>query len=297
MADTVIATEIARIEAAKTTLKNKGVELGISLSTDKLDAIATKFATDLVNQGGITATVQEGQSITIAKGYHDGTGTVAGVGGGGDYALQSKTVTPTKSTQAITSDDGYYGLDAVTVNPIPEAYQDVSDTTAEAADVLVTKKFTTSDGTKTMGTMPNRGAIEVVLDVETPSTTIQAGKHDGAGSVSIELEEKSATPTKSAQNITPTTGKVLSKVTVEAIPEAYQDVSNVDAVAADVLTGKTFVAANGSEVEGAMPNNGSATASIDGLTTASSSVTIEAGYTSGGTISLTDDIESRLAAI
>ena len=44
-----------------------------------------------------------------------------------------------------------------------------------------------------------------------------------------------------------------------------------------------------------MPNNGSVTTSMDGLTT--TSVTILAGYTSGGTVSLTSDIEDALAAI
>ncbi len=295
MADTVIATEIARIEAAKTIFKNKGVELGISLSTDKIDAIATKFDADLVNQGGITATVQEGQSITIAKGYHNGSGTVLGVSGGGDYTLQSKTVTPTKSTQAITSDDGYYGLDAVTVQPIPDAYQDVSDTTAAAADVLVTKVFTTAAGAKTTGTMPNRGTVVTTLDTSTTTTAIAEGKHSGEGSVSIELETKSVTPTTSAQTVTPTTGKVLSQVSVAAIPSDYQDVSNVDAAAADVLSGKTIVAADGTEIEGTMTNLGSVSATIDGLS--ATSTTIAAGYTSGGTISLTSDIETRLAAI
>ena len=42
-------------------------------------------------------------------------------------------------------------------------------------------------------------------------------------------------------------------------------------------------------------NQGAIAASIDGLTT--TSVTIEAGYTSGGTVSLTDAIETALAAI
>ena len=44
-----------------------------------------------------------------------------------------------------------------------------------------------------------------------------------------------------------------------------------------------------------MANNGDVTTTIDGLTT--TSVTIAAGYTSGGTVSLTNDIETQLAAI
>lgn len=44
-----------------------------------------------------------------------------------------------------------------------------------------------------------------------------------------------------------------------------------------------------------MPNNGATDDSIDGITI--TSVTIPAGYTSGGTVTLTDDIENALAAI
>ena len=108
------------------------------------------------------------------------------------------------------------------------------------------------------------------------------------------METKTVTPTKAAQDIVPSTGKVLTKVSVAAIPDAFADTSGADALAANILDGKTaFV--NGVKVTGSMPDNGSATATMDGLTT--TSVTIPAGYTSGGTVSLTADIEEALAAI
>lgn len=80
-----------------------------------------------------------------------------------------------------------------------------------------------------------------------------------------------------------------------AIPEAYQDVTGVTATAADVLTGKTIVSAAGETVQGSMANNGAINGTFDGLTTTSYSV--PAGYTSGGSVSLTNDIETALAAI
>ena len=49
-------------------------------------------------------------------------------GGGGEITLQSKTVTPTKSTQNVTADTGYTALEKVTVNPIPSNYIDPSGT-------------------------------------------------------------------------------------------------------------------------------------------------------------------------
>lgn len=387
-----ISTEITRIQTARNTLRTKAVELGIAQSTAKLDALATAYD-GIENRGAVSAQVQEGDTYTIPKGYHNGSGTVSGVSGGGNYSLQSKSVTPTKSQQNVTPDSGYYGLSDVTVGAIPESYQDVSSVTAVAGDVLTGKVIVTADGGVTTGTMANngavsktltaadpsytvpkgyhsgsgtvsittevktatptkaqqtieategkvlssvtvnpipaqyvdttdgtataaqilegetayvggekvtgsmtnRGAVSQVLDIETPSFTVLAGYHNGSGTVSISPETKSATPTKSAQTISPSTGKVLSSVSVAAIPDAYQDVTGVTAAAADVLTGKAIVSAAGALVQGSMPNNGAISGTIDGISATSYSV--PAGYTSGGSVSLTSDIEEALAAI
>lgn len=387
-----VATEIARIQTDRNTIRNKLIDFGLAESTSNLDALAT--AVDgIINCGAVSAQVQEGDTYTIPKGYHNGAGTVSGVAGGGNYTLQSKTVTPTKKQQAITPDSGYYGLSDVTVGAIPEAYQDVSSVTAAAGDVLTGKIIVAADGTVTTGTMANNGAVSKTLTVEdssytvpkgyhagtgtvsistetktvTPTTaqqtvnptegkvlsavtvnaipaqyvdtsdatataaqildgatayaagklvegampnngaaskaldatttsyTIPAGYHNGEGTVSVSLETKSATPTKSSQTISPTAGKLLSSVTVAAIPDTYQDVSGVTAVAADVLSGKTIVNAEGETVQGSMTNNGAVNGTIDGLTT--TSYAVPAGYTSGGSVSLTGDIEEALAAI
>lgn len=288
-----VATYINSIESSRNTIRNKLVELGLVASTAKLDALAAAIE-DIVNQGAVSVTVQEGSTYTIPKGYHNGSGTVSGVAGGGNYTLQSKTATPTKKQQNITPDSGYYGLSDVTVGAIPEAYQDVSSVTAAAGDVLTGKVIVLADGTVTTGTMANNGAVSKTLDATTITYTIPKGYHSGTGTVKIVLETKTVTPTKSAQEITPTTGKVLSKVTVEAIPDNYVDTTDGDATAAELLDGK-FAYVNGVKVEGTMPNNGAIAETMDGLTT--TSVGVPAGYTSGGTVSLTDDIEMALAAI
>ena len=163
--------------------------------------------------------------------------------------------------------------------------------------MLANKVFVDADGVTQAGTMPDNGAVEKVLDATTGNQeyTVPAGKHSGTGKVAIALETKSATPAEAAQDITPTKGKVLSKVTVGAIPAKYKDVSGVTAGAADVLDGKFIVLADGSKVEGTMANNGAIAKTIDGIT--QTSAAIPAGYTSGGTVSLTDAIETALAAI
>ena len=239
------ATEIVRLTDGRNTIRNKLVELGLATSTAKLDALAEAID-GLVNRGAVSVTVKEGETYTIPAGFHNGSGTVSGVSGGGNYTLQSKMATPTKKQQSVTPDDGYYGLSDVTVQAIPDAYQDVSAVTAVAGEVLTGKVIVAADGTVITGTMANNGAAAKTLDVT-------------------------------------------------VIPDAYQDVTSVDADAADVLSGKKIVDATGTVREGSMANNGDVSGTIDGLTVAS--LDIPAGYTTGGTISLTSDIEDALAAI
>ena len=283
-----IQTELSRIQTARDTLRAKAVELKISGGTEKLDELAEDYD-GIINQGSVSANVKEGETYTIPKGYHDGTGTVSGVSGGGNYNLQSKAVTPTKKPQSVTPDEGYYGLSDVSVQAIPSQYQDTSSVTATAADVLAGKVIVTSDGSVTPGEMVNNGAVDKTLDTSTTSYTVPAGYHDGLGSVKVVTEEKRVTPTKSEQPITPSAGKVLSKVTVDAIPSEYVDTTGATADASEILYGETAFS-GGEKITGTMPNNGSVSKTLDADTT---SVTIEAGYHDGtGTVSITPETKS-----
>ena len=288
-----VATEITRIQTDRNTIRNKLIDFGLVESSANLDACATAID-GIVNRGAVSATVQEGDTYTIPKGYHNGAGTVSGVAGGGSYNLQSKTVTPTKQQQSITPDSGYYGLSDVTVNAIPQAYQDVSSVTATAPDVLSGKVFVTAAGAVTTGTMANNGAVNKTLTAQEQSYTIPKGYHSGTGSVSISPESKTATPTKAQQTISPTAGKVLTSVVVEPIPAQYVDTSDATATAAQILDGATAYV-DGELVEGTMANNGATSLEIDGMQT--TSVAVPAGYTSGGTVTLTNSIEQALAAV
>ncbi len=239
MADTNIATYIEQIASNRDRLKVfiKDTLGGTPASPEQLTQLVDWFvgtgttAAGFIIQGSPTATVTEGTSYTIQKGWYNG-GTITGIAGGGNYTLQDKTVTPTKSTQTLNADQSYYGLGTVTVNAIPDAYQDVTGVTAAASDVLVGKKYVTSVGTLTTGTMTNNGAVNKTLDATTnnQSYTIPKGYHSGSGKVQIVLETKTATPTTTAQTITPTSGKVLSAVTVKAIPDNYADISDASEV-------------------------------------------------------------------
>lgn len=90
-----------------------------------------------------------------------------------------------------------------------------------------------------------------------------------------------------AQNV------VINSVTYQNVPEVdipksgggtakFYDTSAADAAAGDLLSGKTAFGSSGS-ISGSMTNNGSTGGTIS---TKAGTVTIPAGYTSGGTVSL-----------
>lgn len=277
---TNIAKSIESITNSRNTIRNKLIDFGLAQNNDQLAALATAIS-NITDNGSVQASVKEGETYNIPKGYHDGSGTVSGVAGGGNYNLQSKTVTPTKAQQPITADEGYYGLSDVTVKAIPEAYQDVTAVTATAADVLATKVIVDATGKVTTGTMPNNGAVSKTLDSATTNYAIPAGYHSGTGSVNVVTETKTLTPTKSQQVVSATSGKVISSVTVNAIPDNYVDTTDATATAGTILEGETAYVGS-VKVEGTMSNNGAAEKT---LTTTETSYTIPEGYHNGeGTV-------------
>lgn len=92
-----------------------------------------------------------------------------------------------------------------------------------------------------------------------------------------------------AQNV------IINGVTYSNVPEVdipksgggtakFFDTAAASAAAGDILTGKTAYGASGS-ISGSMANNGATGGTIG---TKTGTVTIPAGYTSGGTVSLTN---------
>lgn len=100
-----------------------------------------------------------------------------------------------------------------------------------------------------------------------------------------------------AQNV------VINGVTYQNVPEVdipksgsgtakFYDTASADITSADVLTGKTGFGANGS-VSGSMANNGSTGGTIS---TKAGTVTIPAGYTTGGTVAISSTEQSKIIA-
>ena len=96
---------------------------------------------------------------------------------------------------------------------------------ALAGDILDGKEAIDGDGNKLTGTMPDNGTVTQKLTASVTEYTIPAGKHSGGGKVSIETEEKTATPSTTERSVTPSDGKVLSKVTVEAVQTEEKSVT------------------------------------------------------------------------
>ena len=122
---------------------------------------------------------------------------------------------------------------------------------ATAEDVASGKTFTSAAGLKVTGSMADNGAVTKTLDSSTTSYTVPAGYHNGSGKVNISTETKNVTPTTGSQTVTPSSGKVLSKVTVNAIPSQYVDTSDATAAADDIAKGKTAYV-NGIKVTGSI---------------------------------------------
>lgn len=100
-----------------------------------------------------------------------------------------------------------------------------------------------------------------------------------------------------AQNV------IINGVTYSNVPEVdipkngggtakFFDTSAADAAQADILTGKTAFGASGS-ISGSMANNGSTSGTIS---TKAGTVTIPAGYTTGGTVSISSTEQAKIIA-
>lgn len=124
--------------------------VGEVLNTKTFHARGTALTGTMPNRGAVTGTIDTvAGTYTVPQGYHDGSGTVSiasaeqskliatnirqgvtilgvsgSMSGSEDVNAQTKSATPTWSSQSVTPDTGYTHLTSVTVAAIPIAYSD-----------------------------------------------------------------------------------------------------------------------------------------------------------------------------
>lgn len=164
--------------------------------------------------------------------------------------LTSDTVT----TASLLSGATCHDKSGAIINGACTYDSDTSDGTVTADEVLE-DQVCYSDGSRIVGTMPNRGEVTGTIATKNGTYSIQRGFHDGSGKVGIDATEKAkiiagnikngvqilgvtgdyagqtataeaktCTPSTSQQIILPTSADYLSQVTVNAIP--YTETAN-----------------------------------------------------------------------
>lgn len=346
-----IATQIARLQGNRNTIRTQLMTWGVATDTDTLATLATTISGIPKRTASGTLSIST-PSITLSSGYYDG----------GSISLipETKTATPAVTAQTITPTAGKV-LSSVTVQEIPNQKDagdyilDISHTSktiaagyytaANTVSIDVVSPTFSATTATTAGTdthTPDTGKVygtvtinRVVTETKTATlkevsgTTISdditptSGKllssvtvpriktetrTETAGTTAVTFNPSAAdkyikqitvnpTPTEAGSasewyyidgtttedTYSPSTGKFFSSFTVPRVDPKYQDISGVTASAAQVLTGYKFVASNGTLTDGSMPNN----AGLGGvISIATPSYTIPAGYTTGGTVTI-----------
>ena len=235
-------------------------------STQKVTPTSGKYLTEV----SISAIQTETKSVTSNGTYKPTSGkyfsSVTVNVPSKTFNTQTKTVTPTESTQTVSPDNGYNGLSSVTINPISSTYigsavptkgattitpnsnsqTAISSGTYATGEIKVaavpseTKKIT-ANGTYTPSNGKYFSSVEVAIVGDTPvyqdktvnpTTSIQTVLPDeGYDALSqvrvnaISVEQKSAMPKATAQDIMPSSGSYLTKVTIDAVPTETKSVT------------------------------------------------------------------------
>ena len=199
-------------------------------STQKVTPTSGKYLTEVT----ISAIQTETKSVTSNGTYKPTSGkyfsSVTVNVPSNTFNTQTKTVTPTESTQTVSPDNGYNGLSSVTVNPISSTYigsavpkKGVTTITPNSNSQTAISSGTYATGNITVSAVPTETKSITANGTYTPSN----GKYFSSVNVNVvgdafDIQSKSVTPTESEQIVTPDAGyDGLSSVTVGAISSTY----------------------------------------------------------------------------
>ena len=265
------------------TLDNPGSSATMLAGTEMLDAEGKKVTGSIASKSSSDLTAS-GATVTVPAGYYaedasklvstttidaptirvssaglitsvvdqDTSGYVTnGLGAQATKQLDTQpatTITPTKSSQTAV-EAGKYTTGAVTVNPIPDEYQDVSNVTATAARTAAGDVFVDADGVEQTGRL-RTDRISITKDSD--GDIIQDGSMDA---------------------------NIYDDGNVAYLSVNCANFGNTDP--SKVLADSTFTAGGYYAESGTMPNNGSILGTLDYENT---SYNIEQGYYEGGMV-------------
>lgn len=208
----------------------------------------------------------------------------------GGISLQSKTVSPSESSQTVTADNGYDGLSQVTVNAVSNTYVG-SGVTKKSATTYTpsTSNQTIASGTYLSGAQTIKGDSNLVASNIKSGVSIfgVSGSYTASGGSGLDTSDATAQPKDivkgytayvNGEKITGTINEITGALGATAttinssgsnyiqysytfdLPYAFRASSSVnikaamtefgDATASDVVAGKTFTSASGLKVTG-----------------------------------------------